>query len=136
MFILKYLDSKVPPIELVPIVREFLNVFPNDLPGIPSEWEIDFSIDLLPDSKPVLIPPYRMSSDELKELKDQLMDLLDKGFIQPSISPWGAPVLFVNKKDMSFRICINYCQLNKVTTMNKYPLPRVDDLFDQLQGAT
>ena len=77
-----------------------------------------------------------MASAELKELKSKLKDLLDKGFIQPSISPWGAPVLFVKKKDGSFRMCIDYRQLNKVTIKNKYPLPRIDDLFDQLQGAS
>ena len=77
-----------------------------------------------------------MAPAELKELKEQLKDLLDKGFIRPSVSPWGAPVLFVRKKDGSLRMCIDYRQLNKVTIKNKYPLPRIDDLFDQLQGAT
>ncbi|KAH0776329.1 hypothetical protein KY290_007740 [Solanum tuberosum] len=118
--------------ELVSIVNEFLEVFPNDLPGIPPEREIDFGIDLLPNTQPISIPPYRIASAELKE---QLKDLLDKGFIQPSISPWGAPVLFVRKMDRSLRMCIDYRQLNKVTINNKYPLPRINDLFDQLQGA-
>jgi len=77
-----------------------------------------------------------MAPAELKELKEQLNDLLDKGFIRPSVSPWGAPVLFVRKKDGSLRMCIDYCQLNKVTIKNKYPLSRINDLFDQLQGAT
>ncbi|WMV33463.1 hypothetical protein MTR67_026848 [Solanum verrucosum] len=98
--------------------------------------EIDFGIDLLPDTQPISIPPYRMAPTELKELKEQLRDLLEKGFIRPSQSPWGAPVLFVKKKDGSLRMCIDYRQLNRVTVKNKYPLPRIDDLFDQLQGAS
>ncbi|WMV07858.1 hypothetical protein MTR67_001243, partial [Solanum verrucosum] len=118
------------------MVNDFPEVFPEDLPGVPLEREIDFGIDLLPDTQPVSIPPYRMAPAELKELKEQLKDLLDKGFIKPSISPWGAPVLFVKKKDGSLRMCIDYRQLNKVTIKNKYPIPRIDDLFDQLQGAS
>ncbi|KAH0781716.1 hypothetical protein KY290_001314 [Solanum tuberosum] len=98
--------------------------------------EIDFGIDILPDTRPISIPPYRMAPSELKELKEQLNDLLDKGFIRPNVSPWGAPVLFVRKKDGSLRMCIDYRQLNKVTIKNKHPLPRIDDLFDQLQGAS
>ncbi|KAH0669267.1 hypothetical protein KY285_023426 [Solanum tuberosum] len=121
---------------LVPIVREFPEVFPYDLPGVPPEREIDFSIDVIPDTHPISILPYRMAPTELKELKEQLKDLLDKGFIRPSVSPWDALVLFVRKKDGSLRMCIDYHQLNKVTIKNKYPLPRIDDLFDQLQGAT
>ena len=92
--------------------------------------EIDFGIDVFLDTHPISIPPYRMAPIELKELKEQLKDLLDKGFIRPSVSPWGAPVLFVRKKDSSLRMCIDYRQLNKVTIKNKYPLPRIDDLFD------
>ncbi|WMV50937.1 hypothetical protein MTR67_044322 [Solanum verrucosum] len=114
----------------------FPEVFPEDLPGVPPEREIDFGIDLLPDTQPISIPPYRMAPAELKELKEQLKDFLDKGFIRPSISPWGAPVLFVKKKNGSLRMCIDYRQLNKVTIKNKYPIPRIDDLFDQLQGAS
>ncbi len=127
---------EIPHFQSVPIVKEFPEVFPDDLPGVPPEREIDFGIDLLPDTRPISIPPYRMAPAELKELKEQLKDLLDKGFIRPSVSPWGAPVLFVRKKDGSLRMCIDYRQLNKVTIKNKYPLPRIDDLFDQLQGAT
>src|SRR5687767_907514 len=129
-------ESKVPSLESVPVVSEFPDVFPDDLPGIPPKREIDFGIDLLPDTRPISIPPYRMAPAELKELKEQLKDLLDKGFIRPSISPWGAPVLFVRKKDGTLRMCIDYRQLNKVTIKNKYPIPRIDDLFDQLQGAS
>ncbi|XP_069145837.1 uncharacterized protein [Solanum lycopersicum] len=130
------LDHDVPSIDSVPVVSEFLDVFPEDLPGVPPLREIDFGIDLEPDTKPISIPPYRMAPAELKELKLQLKDLTDKGFIQPSISPWGAPVLFVKKKDGTLRMCIDYRQLNKVTIKNKYPLPRIDDLFDQLQGSS
>ncbi|KAF3652968.1 putative eukaryotic translation initiation factor 5-like [Capsicum annuum] len=100
--------------------------------GIPPEREIDFGIDLLPDTQPIFIPPNRMAPTELKELKEQMKDLLDKEFIRPSISLWSAPVLFVHKKDGSLKMCIDYHQLNKVTVKNKYPLPRIDDLFDQL----
>ena len=112
------LDAEVPLIESVPIVSEFSEVFLNDLPGILLEWEMDFSIDLLPDTNPISIPPYWMAPAELKELKSQLKDLLDKGFIRPSISQWGAPVLFMKKKDGSLRMCIEYHQLNKITITN------------------
>ena len=91
-------------------------------------------IELLPDTNPISIPPYQMALSQLKELKVQLKDLLNKGFMRTSISPRGAPVFFVKKKDGSLRMCIDYCQLNKVTINNKYPLPQIDDLFDQLQG--
>ena len=122
-------------LEDVPVVRDFLDVFPDDLPGLPPEREIDFPIDLIPGIAPISLPPYRMAPAELKELKAQLQELVDGGFIRPNISPWGAPVLFVKKKDGTWRLCIDYRQLNKVTIHNKYPLPRIDDLFDQLQGA-
>ncbi|KAH0761174.1 hypothetical protein KY290_017247 [Solanum tuberosum] len=102
----------------------------------PTLEEINFGIDLIPDTEPISIPPYKMALAKLKELKEQLKDLLDKAFIRPSISPWGAPVLFVKKKDGSLRMCIDYRQLNKFTIKNKYPIPRIDDLFDQLQGAS
>ncbi|KAH0729719.1 hypothetical protein KY290_000849 [Solanum tuberosum] len=127
---------EVSHIQSIPVVKEFPEVFPDDLPGVPPERDIDFGIDLLPDIQPISILPYRMAPAELKELKKQLMDLLDKGFIQPSVSPWGSPVLFVRKKDGSLRMCIDYRQLDKVTIKNKYPLPRIDDLFDKLQGAS
>ncbi|KAH0672805.1 hypothetical protein KY290_025037 [Solanum tuberosum] len=129
-------ESKVPPIESIPVVNEFVDVFPENLLGVPPEREIDLGIDLLPDTQPISIPPYRMAPAELKELKEQLKDLLEKGFIRPSHSPWGAPVLFEKKKDGSLRMCIDYRQLNKVTVKNRYPLPRIDDLFDQLHGAS
>uniref|UniRef100_A0A2N9H8U5 CCHC-type domain-containing protein n=1 Tax=Fagus sylvatica TaxID=28930 RepID=A0A2N9H8U5_FAGSY len=97
--------------------------------------EIEFSIDLLPGITPISIAPYRMAPVELEELKKQLWELLDKGFIRPTVSPWGAPILFVKKKDGSMRLCIDYRQLNRVTVKNKYPLPRIDDFFHQLQRA-
>ena len=110
-------------------------MFPDELPGLPTEREIEFAIEVQPGTDPISIPPYRMAPAELKELETQLRELLDKGFVRPSVSPWGAPVLFVKKKDGSLRMCIDYRQLNKVTVKNRYPLPRIDDLFDQLQGA-
>ncbi|EOX93842.1 Uncharacterized protein TCM_002794 [Theobroma cacao] len=133
--VVKDSQAKIGDVTQVSVVKEFVDVFPEELPGLPPEREVEFCIDLIPDIRPISIPPYRMAPAELKELKDQLEDLLDKGFIRPSVSPWGAPVLFVKKKDGSLRLCIDYRQLNKVTVKNKYPLPRIDDLFDQLQGA-
>ena len=117
------------------ILREFSDVFPDDLPGLPPKREIDFHIDLVPGSSPISKAPYRMAPLELAELKTQLEELQDKGFIRPSVSPWGAPVLFVKKKDGSLRLCIDYRELNKITIKNKYPLPRIDDLFDQLKRS-
>ncbi|XP_070057068.1 uncharacterized protein [Nicotiana tomentosiformis] len=122
-------------VELEMVDFDFPEVFPEDLPGVPPDREIDLGIDLLPGTKLISIPPYRMAPAKLKELKVQLKDLLDKRFIRPSVSPWGAPVLFVRKKDGSLLMCIGYYQLNKVIIKNKYPLPIIDDLFDQLQGA-
>ncbi|KAA0041507.1 putative polyprotein [Cucumis melo var. makuwa] len=104
--------------------------------GLPLHREIEFAIELEPGTVPISIAPYKMALVELKELKVQLQELLDKGFIRPTVSPWGAPVLFVKKKDGWMHLCIDYKELNKVTVKNKYPLPRIDDLFDQLQGAT
>ncbi|KAL0539726.1 hypothetical protein IC582_023942 [Cucumis melo] len=118
------------------MVRDYPDVFPNELPGLSPLKEIDFAIELESGTAPISRAPYRMAPAELKELKVQLQELLDKGFIRPSVSPWGAPVLFVKKKDGSMRLCIDYKELNKVTVKNRYPLPRIDDLFDQLQGAT
>ncbi|XP_035539657.1 uncharacterized protein K02A2.6-like [Juglans regia] len=119
----------------IPVVEEFPDVFVDELPGLPPVRDMEFVIELEPRVAPVHKAPYRMAPAELKELKTQLQELVDKGFIQPSTSPWGAPVLFVKKKDGTLRMCIDYRELNKVTIKNKYPLPRIDDLFDQLQGA-
>ncbi|KAL5583161.1 hypothetical protein UlMin_015603 [Ulmus minor] len=123
-------------LEDIAIVKDFPEVFPDDLPGIPPDREIEFEIELLPGTTPISKAPYRMAPTELKELQLQLQELIDKRFIRPSHSPWGAPVLFVKKKDGTMRMCIDYRELNKVTIKNKYPLPRIDDLFDQLKGAT
>ncbi|GJS74920.1 putative reverse transcriptase domain-containing protein [Tanacetum coccineum] len=120
----------------VPIVRDFPEVFPEDLPGLPPTRQVEFQIDLIPGAAPVARAPYRLAPSEMKELSEQLKELSDKGFIRPSSSPWGAPVLFVKKKDGSFRMCIDYRELNKLTVKNRYPLPRIDDLFDQLQGSS
>jgi len=128
-------EKEVPQLDQVPIVREFIDVFPDDLPGLPPYREIEFCIDLVPGMEPISMASYRMAPAELRELKEQLQDLLDKKFIRPSVSPWGALVLFVKKKDGSLRLCIDYRQLNRVAVRNRYPLPRIDDLFDKLQGA-
>ena len=118
-------EVKLQPTD-VPIVRNYLTVFPEDLPGLPPEREIEFTIELIPGTAPVSKAPYRLAPAELKELKTQLQELVDKGFIRPSHSPWGAPVLFVKKKDGTLRLCIDYRELNKVTIKNKYPLPRIE----------
>nr|GEU65064.1 putative reverse transcriptase domain-containing protein [Tanacetum cinerariifolium] len=123
-------------LEDVPIVREFPEVFPEDLPGIPPTQQVEFQIDLVPGATPLAWAPYRLTQFEMKELSDQLQELFNKGFIRPSSSPWGASVLFVKKKDGSFRMCIDYQELNKLTVKNHYPLSRIDDLFDQLQGSS
>jgi hypothetical protein len=116
-------------------VSEFLDVFPEELPGMPSDREIEFVIELVPGTAPIFKRPYRMAANQLAELKEQLQELLDKGYIHPSASPWGAPAIFVPKKDGTQRMCVDYHSLNEVTVKNKYPLPRIDDLFDQLKGA-
>ncbi|GJV34268.1 putative nucleotidyltransferase, ribonuclease H [Tanacetum coccineum] len=123
-------------IEDVPVVRDFPEVFPEDLPGLPPTRQVEFHIELIPGAAPVARAPYRLAPAEMKELAEQLKELSDKGFIRPSSSPWGAPILFVKKKDGSFRMCIDYRELNKLTVKNRYPLPRIDDLFDQLQGSS
>ncbi|GKD28114.1 putative reverse transcriptase domain-containing protein [Tanacetum coccineum] len=120
----------------VQIIRDFPKVFPEDLPGLPSARPVEFQIDLIPGATPVARAPYRLALSKMKELSEQLQELSDKGFIRPSSSPWGAPVLFVKKKDGSFRMCINYRELYKLTVKNRYPLPRIDDLFDQLHGSS
>ena len=117
-------------------MRDFSDVFPEDLPGIPPIRQVEFRIDLIPGAAPVAKAPYRLAPSEMQELSSQLQELLSKGFIRPSSSPWGAPILFVKKKDGSMRMCIDYRELNKLTVKNRYPLPRIDDLFDQLQGAS
>ena len=123
------------PKRAVLVVLDFLDVFPDELPGLPPQREIEFKIDLYPGTEPISIAPYRMAPLELKELMKQLDQLLTIGFIRLSTSPWGAPVLFVKKHDETLRLCTDYRRLNRVTVKNKYPLPRIDDLFDQLRGS-
>ncbi|GKD50682.1 putative reverse transcriptase domain-containing protein [Tanacetum coccineum] len=123
-------------LEDIPVVREFLKVFLENLHGLPSVRQVEFQIDLGPGATPVAQAPYRLAPSEMQELSNQLQELADRGFIRPSTSPWGAPVLFVKKKDESFKMCIDYRELNKLTVKNRYPLPRIDDLFDQLQGSS
>ncbi|GJX75969.1 putative nucleotidyltransferase, ribonuclease H [Tanacetum coccineum] len=125
-----------PTLSDILIVHDFKDVFPDDLSGLPPQRQVEFRIDLIPGATPVAKSPYRLAPSEMQELSEQLQELQDKGFILPSHLPWGAPVLFVKKKDGSFRMCIDYRELNKLTIKNRYPLPRIDDLFDQLQGAT
>jgi hypothetical protein len=116
-------------------ISEFLDVFPKELPSMPPDREIEFVIELVPGTAPIFNRPYRMAANQLAELKEQLQELLDKGYIRPSASPWGAPIIFVPKKDGTQRMWLDYRSLNEVTIKNKYPLPRIDDLFDQLKGA-
>ncbi|GKG00984.1 putative reverse transcriptase domain-containing protein, partial [Tanacetum coccineum] len=120
----------------IPVVREFPEVFLENLPGLPPVRQVEFQINLIPGATPIARSPYRLAPSEMQELSNQLQELADQGFIQPSTSPWRAPVLFVKKKDRSFRMCIDYRELNKLTVKNHYPLPRIDYLFDQLQGSS
>nr|GEX67515.1 putative reverse transcriptase domain-containing protein [Tanacetum cinerariifolium] len=120
----------------IPVVREFLDVFLEDLHSLPSVRQVEFQIDFIPGAAPVARAPYRLAPSEMQELSGQLQELANRGFIQPSTSPWGAPVLFVKKEDGSFKMCIDYREVNKLTVNNRYPLPRIDDLFDQLQGSS
>jgi hypothetical protein len=116
-------------------VSEYPDVFPEELPGMPPDREIEFVIELVPGAAPIFKRPYRMAANQLVELKEQLQELLDIGYIRPSSSPWGSPVIFVLKKGGTQRMCVDYHSLNEVTIKNMYPLPRIDDLFDQLKGA-
>jgi hypothetical protein len=119
----------------VPVVNEFLDVFPEELSGMPPDRDIKFVIELKPGTTPIYKTPYRMATPELAELKEHIKELLEKGFIRPSSSPRGATMIFVPKKDGAQRFCVDYHALNEVTIKNKYPLPRIDVLFDQLRGA-
>jgi hypothetical protein len=116
-------------------VSEYPDVFPEELLGIPLDREIEFVIELVLGIAPIFKRPYRMAANQLAELKEQLQELLDKGYIHPSASPWGAPVILLPKKDGTQRMCVDYRSINEVTIKNKYPLHRIDDLFDQLNGA-
>nr|GEX32896.1 putative reverse transcriptase domain-containing protein [Tanacetum cinerariifolium] len=123
-------------LEDVPVVRDYPEFFPKDLPGLPPSRPVEFQIDLIPGAALVARAPYRLAPSKMKESSKQLQELSEKGFIRPSSSTWGAPVLFVKKKDGSFRMCIDYRELNKLTVKNRYPLPQIDNLFDQLQGSS
>jgi hypothetical protein len=129
-------DKESNPIEAIRIVSEFPDVFPEELPGMPPERKVEFAIELIPGTAPISKRAYRVSGPELVELKKQIDELLEKGYIRPSTSPWAALVLFMEKKDVTKRMCIDYRALNEVTVKNKCPLPRIEDLFDQLRGAS
>jgi hypothetical protein len=122
-------------LEDISVAGEFPDVFPEDLPGMPPDRDVEFIIELQPGTAPISRRPYKMTLKELAELKVQLNELLDKGYIRPSSSPWGCPALFVKKKDQFLRLCVDYRHLNVVIIKNKYPLPRIDILFDQLASA-
>jgi hypothetical protein len=128
-------EAIIPEIQDIPVVCEFPDVFLEDLLGLPAERDVEFVIKLKPGTAPISRRSYRMPPNELTELKTQLQDLLEKGFIRPSSSPWGCPAIFVKKKDKTLRMCVDYRPLNEVTIKNKYPLPQIDILFDQLTGA-
>ena len=129
-------DEVKPDLDLPRVVCEYMDVFPDELPGLPPPQRVvDFGIELHPGTSPISMTPHRMAPVKLQELRVQLQELLDKGFIRPSTSPWGASVLFAKKKGKTLRLCIDYRQLNRVMIQNRYPLPRIDDLFDQLRGA-
>jgi hypothetical protein len=131
------IDSKeADPLETIKVVSEFPDVFPKDLLGMPPERKVEFAIELLPVTTPISKRAYRVSGPEFVELKKQINELSEKGYIRPSTSPWATPVLFVEKKDGTRRMCIDYRALNEVTIKNKYPLPKIEDLFDQLRGAS
>jgi hypothetical protein len=119
----------------VPVVNKFPDAFPEELIGMPPDRDIEFVIELKPGTTPIYKTPYRMATSELAKLKEHIKKLLEKGFICPSSSSWGAPVIFVLKKNGTQRLCIDYHALNEVTIKNMYPLSRIDDLFDQLHGA-
>jgi hypothetical protein len=128
--------EEIKPSEAINVVSEFPDVFLEELPGMPPERKVEFAIELIPGTAPISKRAYRVSGPELVELKKQIDESLEKGYIRPSTSPWAAPVLFVEKKDGTKRMCIDYISLNEVTVKNKYPLPRIEDLFDQLRGAS
>ncbi|GKD11404.1 putative reverse transcriptase domain-containing protein [Tanacetum coccineum] len=132
---LKTVKEDEPKLGDISVVRDFKDVFPEDLAGLPPQRQVKFRIDLVPGATLISKSPYRLAPSAMQDLSWQLQELQDKGFIRPSHYPWGAPVLFVKKKDGSLRMCIDYRELKKLTVKNRYPLPRIDDLFDQLQGS-
>jgi hypothetical protein len=128
-------EAIVQEIQYIPVVCEFPDVFPEDLPGLPPKRDVEFVIELKPGMAPISKRLYQMPPNELAKLKTQLQDLLEKGFIRPSSSLWGCPAIFVKKKDQTLRMCVDYRPLNEVTIKSKYHLPRIGILFDQLTGA-
>ncbi|KAD3640642.1 hypothetical protein E3N88_29865 [Mikania micrantha] len=146
MFTHRYFHHRIPTLSFIkkedavpkeiPVVSEYLDVFPDELPGLPPLRQVEFRIDLVPGATLVAKAPYCLEPLEMQEMVIQIQELMDKGFIRPSFSPWEAPVLFVKKKDGTLRMCIDYRELNKVTILNRYPLPMIADLFDQPQGAS
>ena len=128
-------DEERSDLDLPRVVCEYVDVFPDELPGLPPHRDVDFGIELHPGISPISMTPHRMAPVELQELRVQLQELLDKGFMKPSTSPWGAPVLFAKKKGKTLRLCVDYRPWNRVMIQNWYLLPRIDDLFDQLRGA-
>jgi hypothetical protein len=127
---LNQLDANQGPV--VPIVSEFPNLFPEELPGMPLDRDIEYVIDLVPGTAPIYKRSHRMATQQLAELKEHIKELVEKGYIHPSLSLWGATVIFVLKKDGTQRLCVDYRAPNDIIIKNKYPLPRIDDLFDQL----
>jgi hypothetical protein len=127
--------EEIKPSEAINVVSELPDVFPEELPGMPPERKVEFSIELIPSIALISKRAYRVSGPKLVELKKQIDELLEKGYIRPSTSPWATPVLFVENKDGTKRMCIDYRSLNKVTVRNKYPMLRIEDLFDQLRGV-
>ena len=124
-----------PTLDEIRVVHRFSDVFPDELPGMPPDRDIEFVIELIPGTSPISQRPYRMNPEELVELKKQLADMLSKGLIRPSALPWGSPIIFMDKRDGTTRLCVDYRKLNDVTIKNKYPLPKIEDLFDQMNGA-
>ena len=120
-------DEERPDLDIPRVECEYVDVFPDELPGLPPQRVVDFGIKLHPGTSTISMTPHRMAPVELQELRVQLQELLDKGFIRPSTSPWGGSVLFEKKKDKILRMCIDYRQLNRVTIKNRYPLSRIDD---------
>jgi hypothetical protein len=136
IFLLYVIENEEKNIKDVLVVANFEDVFPEDLPGLPPPRQVESGVDLLPGTTPIAKAPYHLAPSEMQELMKKILELLEKGLIRPSSSPWGAPMLFFKKKDGSMRMCIEYRELNKVTIKNRYLLPRIDDLFDQLQGSS
>jgi hypothetical protein len=128
-------STEADPLEAIKVVSEFPDVFPKDLLGMPPERKVEFAKELIPGTAPIYKRAYRVSRPELVELKKQIDELLEKGYIKPNTSPWATPVLFVEKKDSTRRMCIDYRALNEITIKNKNPLPKIEDLLDQLRGA-